>query len=1609
MSVIDLTFDDDARGSESDTDVFLLPDRSHTEKNNTQPNNVAAADIPNSRPLSQLQFNISNTPPARKRKRSVDDSVERLSSGSPSDHGHVAQRPRLGAVINIDDSPSIASTDIAMDESNTDESTTIQPPSTLPDRVSGNVGLPNNHRASPYSISNPNGMSQHYSASRMSTEGMDRTMYAPFSNTVLQNQMQQQQQQPLARRHQPHSEGVNVVSAVRGSNTNGQYGFPSPAATLGYQTPEATNDLASNTNSVNARLRMLGQLKAVAVISTGSVHYRIGEAVQIPTILRNRTGVIQDVELFDHDNRLIGTLEQSITRAIHALLADGNIKVVGMISGPLRGKFVSPLLLSFYADQAIAQGVLDILEQSGLYLDQSATEVQNALQEMGVESNILTQGMSYIATHPTRDSDGLVSLNTNSDHLLPSVFVSMGMHARRFGDGTGNNEHVAKVKNRYRSQPLPATMLVERREPASEDKKTRLADIKSTFVTLLDLPELEAPAYITTPLRRHQKQALYFMVYRETEGVDIERSDVIDIDNDIYFPKLWVRVTDTRLTNGEEYRHALVNIRCIDRPASMLGGILADDMGLGKTLSVISLVAKVPPSRQPCARLKFIDADGNSVIGSESANNGTDGALAPMRSGGVRRLKKTRKKQRHTRIARNSGNGTRGGGSRASEKAPAMPLRIDSDADSDSFTEVRRPKLRSRRVLPLQNRPSGGQSSDSDDLVDDPMAAIVENGSGPSIAGGLAARQYLDSSDSDSSLSSFSPGPRSNVRYNDNDGVSESESSESDDAGYDSQVDSRPMTPPPQFDNLPTKKKEECERRFGENYRGRYAGGTLIICPLSTMSNWEDQVRLHVEPGRLSIYPYHGQSRHKNPKSLCRYDVVLTTYNVIQNEYRKETRQFAYDDQAHPFITASRVFDGSSEEEDSNRVYTVPDNPYVSPLQAVHWHRVVLDEAHTIKERRTLASLATCALSADRRWCLTGTPIQNRLDDLYSLLRFLHVVPLSNWKVWLTYIGAPFHENFNSTGESGTAEGPEENIGASRVQRLMQSICLRRMKQQVDVKTNQTMIELPPKFEVIRWLELDQGEKRLYKMAEDMARESFSSMANDGTVLSNYMGILKIILRLRQLCTHPGLWSDDKWKEVRVLGADNDIADSHASQRRRLKGPKRSASRTNSRSGASSESKPSAATCKNELGSVADAKPKTESKIAAKPENMANTAERAAYYEKWTLEATKHGHLVKCDFCDRNAISPAVIENKAYYHDTDYPGPAFTKCMHIACRQCQVVIFGAAPSGPEEHARLCQEAGPSSALCECVLCGEMLEINELIPLPAQVVFSTIDGAGTGAAASSFAAIDPGTGSGGARNSGDPGAFHGEQENAEVFDDHHDELNRLCSEYDTSTKAAALIMDIEKIQRREWITDPSFAVDQTHPAVLARREKLASSPGLREKCVVFSQWTKMLDFIEPLLEKKAIQFSRLDGQMTRNQRTHNLRQFEDDPDTEVLLLSLRAGGVGLNLAYATHVFLLDAFWNPSVEHQAIDRVHRLGQKSPITVTRYFIKGSIEERIMELQQRKSRIADISLMDSNRQSNLGDEPGDGNDTTVGALAISTGTHSRQQRLDDLNLLLG
>ncbi|XP_043688463.1 ATP-dependent helicase rhp16-like [Telopea speciosissima] len=123
-----------------------------------------------------------------------------------------------------------------------------------------------------------------------------------------------------------------------------------------------------------------------------------------------------------------------------------------------------------------------------------------------------------------------------------------------------------------------------------------------------------------------------------------------------------------------------------------------------------------------------------------------------------------------------------------------------------------------------------------------------------------------------------------------------------------------------------------------------------------------------------------------------------------------------------------------------------------------------------------------------------------------------------------------------------------------------------------------------------------------------------------------------------------------------------------------------------------------------------------------------------------------------------------------------------------------------------------------------------------------------------------------------------------------------------------------------------------------------------------KGVVFSQFTSFLDLISYSLEKSGINCVQLVGSMNLTARDSAIKKFNDDPGCKIFLVSLKAGGVALNLTVASHVFLMDPWWNPTVEWQAIDRIHRIGQYKPVWVTRFIIENTIEERILKLQEKK-----------------------------------------------------
>jgi SNF2 family DNA or RNA helicase len=137
---------------------------------------------------------------------------------------------------------------------------------------------------------------------------------------------------------------------------------------------------------------------------------------------------------------------------------------------------------------------------------------------------------------------------------------------------------------------------------------------------------------------------------------------------------------------------------------------------------------------------------------------------------------------------------------------------------------------------------------------------------------------------------------------------------------------------------------------------------------------------------------------------------------------------------------------------------------------------------------------------------------------------------------------------------------------------------------------------------------------------------------------------------------------------------------------------------------------------------------------------------------------------------------------------------------------------------------------------------------------------------------------------------------------------------------------------------------------------------ASDPAY--KCVVFSQWTSMLKLISLRLDVEGIGWRMLDGSMSRSSRVRSQQEFEQDSSLHVYLVSLTAGNLGINLTMANRVVLFDPWWNPATESQAIDRVHRVGQRRAVEVFKYIVLETVEDRILALQARKREMFEAAV---------------------------------------------
>lgn len=228
--------------------------------------------------------------------------------------------------------------------------------------------------------------------------------------------------------------------------------------------------------------------------------------------------------------------------------------------------------------------------------------------------------------------------------------------------------------------------------------------------------------------------------------------------------------------------------------------------------------------------------------------------------------------------------------------------------------------------------------------------------------------------------------------------------------------------------------------------KGRPAAGTLVVCPTSVLRQWAQEIRDKVAAmADLTVLVYHGSNRIKDPQEIARYDVVLSTYSIVSMEVPKPPPEEKEEESRRNGSEYGLVGLAKAKKEKAEKAKKGKGkgkgegadgdgsiSPDAGPLARVAWFRVVLDEAQSIKNHRTQVARAAWGLRAKRRWCLSGTPIQNSIDDLYSYFRFLRYAPWDVYKKFQHDIKEPINRN--------------PNDGYKKLQAILKPIVLRRTK-----------------------------------------------------------------------------------------------------------------------------------------------------------------------------------------------------------------------------------------------------------------------------------------------------------------------------------------------------------------------------------------------------------------------------------------------------------------------------------------------------------------------------------------------------------------------------------
>lgn len=567
---------------------------------------------------------------------------------------------------------------------------------------------------------------------------------------------------------------------------------------------------------------------------------------------------------------------------------------------------------------------------------------------------------------------------------------------------------------------------------------------------------------------------------------------------------------------------------------------------------------------------------------------------------------------------------------------------------------------------------------------------------------------------------------------------------------------------------------------------------TLVVAPLALIRQWEQEIKDKVnKQNGLRVLVHHGPQRTKRFQDLAEYDVVITTYQILVSDH------------------------GASSPADDGKK---------TGCFGLHWWRVVLDEAHTIKNRLAKSTKACYDLRSEYRWCLSGTPMQNNLDELQSLVRFLRIKPYDDIRQWKDHIDRPMK---NGRG----------HIAISRLHGLLRCFMKRRTKDILRLEgalnpggkdaLNVAEGEEAPKpaFKpterkvVTISTELSAAERQFYDRLEHRTDQRVKAMMQEKM---SYASAFTLLLRLRQVCDHPKLVEGK-------LEKDKDAMTTDASQSQRSQDADIDAM-ADLFSGMGIQTK-KCGVCAMEL-SKADSEKGLETCPECTEDMVLFQAQDATSKKPKKQKLPKTKAVPKPARKQRNRN--AVVDSDDEDSDED---------------ESQIADESTHLEDSDDEAHSDDSLESISALTQ-KMAKQSLSASRKARRPRNRVVDS-----------------------------------SEDESEDDDDDSEDDELQYGG---APIAPSAKIREMTRILHKE---------------------------AHEHKFIIFSQFTSMLDLIEPFLRKTGFKYTRYDGSMKNDAREESLRQLRENKSVRVLLCSLKCGSLGLNLTAATRVIIIEPFWNP----------------------------------------------------------------------------------------------